>query len=65
VGAKNRGEKNMRYNTYFTVDGVRKNKVYESESTDHEKIRKKLLKEFKNATDIKIRQSINATEGKL
>jgi hypothetical protein len=55
----------MRYNTYFTVDGVRKNKVYESESTDHEKIRKKLLKEFKNATDIKIRQSINATEGKL
>jgi hypothetical protein len=65
VGLKNRGEKNMRYNTYFTVDGVRKNKVYESESTDHEKIRKKLLKEFKNATDIKIRQSINATEGKL
>ena len=65
MGTKNRGEKNMRYNTYFTVDGVRKNKVYESESTDHEKIRKKLLKEFKNATDIKIRQSINATEGKL
>jgi len=55
----------MRYNTYFTVDGVRKSKVYESESVDSEKIRKKILKDFKNATDIKIRQSINAAEGKL
>ena len=55
----------MKYNTYFTVDGVRKSKVYESESVDSEKIRKKILKDFKNATDIKIRQSINAAEGKL
>jgi hypothetical protein len=55
----------MKYNTYFTVDGVRKSKVYESESIDSEKIRKKILREFKNATDIKIRQNVNATEGEL
>ena len=55
----------MKYNTYFTVDGVRKSKVYESESVDSEKIRKKILREFKNATDIKIRQNVNATEGEL
>jgi len=57
--------KYMKYNTYFTVDGVRKSKVYESDSVDSEKIRKKILKEFKNATDIKIRQNVNATEGEL
>jgi hypothetical protein len=55
----------MKYNTYFTVDGVRKSKVYESDSVDSEKIRKKILREFKNATDIKIRQNVNATEGEL
>ncbi len=55
----------MKYNTYFTVDGVRKSKVYESDSVDSEKIRKKILREFKNATDIKIRQNVNATEGEI
>ena len=55
----------MRYNAYFTVDEVRKSKVYESKSEDSEKIRKKILKEFKNAMDIKIKQNINAVEGKL
>lgn len=55
----------IRYNTYFTVDGARKSKVYEASSVDSEKIRKKVLRDFKNATDIKIRQSINAGEGKL
>jgi len=57
--------KYMKYNAYFTVDGVRKSKVYESDSVDSEKIRKKILREFKNATDIKIRQNVNATEGEL
>ena len=57
--------KSMKYNTYFTVNGVRKSKVYESDSVDSEKVRKKILKEFKNATDIKIRQNINATEGEI
>jgi hypothetical protein len=55
----------MRYNAYFTVDEVRKSKVYESKSEDSEKIRKKILKEFKNAMDIKIKQNINAVEGEL
>ena len=55
----------MRYSTYFTVDGARKSKVYQIESIDPEKIRKKILKEFKNATDIKIRQANSGTDGKL
>jgi hypothetical protein len=55
----------IRYNTYFTVDGVRKSKVYEAESVDSEKIRKKVLRDFKGATDIKVRQSNNGGEGQL
>jgi hypothetical protein len=55
----------MRYSTYFTVDGVKKTKVYQIESIDPEKIKKRILKEFKNATGIKIRQANNATEGNL
>ena len=65
VNMTNKKKGYMKYNTYFTVDGVRKSKVYESESIDSEKIRKKILREFKNATDIKIRQNVNATEGEL
>lgn len=56
---------NMKYNTYFTVNGERKSKVYESESSDSEKIRKKIKRQFKGATDIKIRQNSNASEGTL
>ena len=65
VNMTNKKKGYMKYNTYFTVDGVRKSKVYESDSVDSEKIRKKILREFKNATDIKIRQNVNATEGEL
>ena len=65
VNMTNKKKGYMKYNTYFTVDGVRKSKVYESESIDSEKIRKKILREFKNATDIKIRQNVNATEGEI
>jgi len=65
VNMTNKKKGYMKYNTYFTVDGVRKSKVYESDSVDSEKIRKKILREFKNATDIKIRQNVNATEGDL
>ena len=65
VNMTNKKKGYMKYNTYFTVDGVRKSKVYESDSVDSEKIRKKILRDFKNATDIKIRQNVNATEGEL
>ena len=65
VNMTNKKKGYMKYNTYFTVDGVRKSKVYESDSVDSEKIRKKILRDFKNATDIKIRQNVNATEGEI
>jgi hypothetical protein len=58
-------DKTIRYNTYFTLNGVRKSKVYESNSTDSEKIRKKIQSEYKGATNINIRQNINASEGEL
>ncbi len=58
-------DKKIKYNTYFTLNGVRKSKVYESSSVDSEKIRKKIQSQYKGATDIKIRQNINASEGEL
>lgn len=53
----------MRYNVFYTLNGVKHHKVLEDENKSTYNIKRKLTK--LGATDIKVKLLLNGTEGKL